>query len=348
MSKPAWEVMRVLQETDLLFPIGSVAEITHVSEATLRAWERRYSFPQAVRSAGRHRLYSQQMVIQLQWVKLRLEEGMRASQAIAALHQVPRAAAVATTFQMALPLSSSLRVDSSQAAELASEQRRLYELLLAYDSTGATTLLEEAPRRYPKETVILEMIRPTLSAIGDAWRAGDVDITTEHFATNFLRHHLLSMMRASPPAYRVSPVVLGCAPGELHEGSLLILGAVLRQRRWPVVYLGQLLPLSDLATVARTVEPALIVFVAMSEETALALMGWPHWLPQEPENANHRKPGQSAPQLPLVGYGGRAFTENPLLAEQIPGILLGQTLDEGYARIHRLLLDLNALNAEGD
>ena len=56
----------------------------------------------------------------------------------------------------------------------------------------------------------------------------------------------------------------------------------------------------------------------MREATARALGGWPTWLPRGTEM-----------QVPLVGYGGRAFTEDPALAERVPGRLLGATLDEG-------------------
>ncbi len=330
MSRPDSEATPPLQEMDPLFSIGSVARITELSEATLRVWERRYGFPRPARSAGRHRLYSQQAVIQLQWVKLRIDEGMQAHRAIDALQQTPRATAVATTLQMALPPPT-----KAQDVGLAALQQQLYATLLAYDGAGAARLIEEAASRYPMATVILEMIRPTLSSIGDAWHAGQTDVTTEHFATNFLRHALVDIMRTSPSAYQVSPVVLACAPGELHEGSLLILGALLRQSRWPVVYLGQTLPLSDVPMLVQMVEPALIVFVAMSDETALALADWPHWLPHQAANRSVH--------LPLIGYGGRAFTETPSLVGRTPGTLLGWTLDEGFARIHRLLLSLNAI-----
>src|SRR5271165_741143 len=94
MDKPSLQHAR---EAGPRFSIGDVAAMTHLSEATLRVWERRYHFPEVTRSAGRQRLYTQRVVIQLQWVKLHLDEGMRPSQAILALHQVPQGVAVATT-----------------------------------------------------------------------------------------------------------------------------------------------------------------------------------------------------------------------------------------------------------
>jgi DNA-binding transcriptional MerR regulator len=39
-----------------LYNIGVVTRMTGISMATLRAWERRYEFPQAQRTSGGHRL----------------------------------------------------------------------------------------------------------------------------------------------------------------------------------------------------------------------------------------------------------------------------------------------------
>jgi MerR family transcriptional regulator, light-induced transcriptional regulator len=325
-SDPSGERVR---NTEPRFSIGEVAGMTHLSEATLRMWERRYHFPDVTRSTGRQRLYTQQAVIQLQWVQARLDEGMRTSQAIEALHQVPQGVAVATTLR-----TSYSPEGISLAPGPGSFQHLLLARLLAYDSVGATELLQSIASSSSPASMILELLRPTLAAIGEVWSRGEADVATEHFASHHLRHYLLDMIRASPPPFQVKPVVLACAPGELHEGGLLMLAALLRQLRWPVVYLGQSVPLPDLAMVVGPLEPALIVLVAMGMEPAEALVDWPAWLTRRVDEP-----------FPLVGYGGRAFTENPALTERVPGVWLGQTLGEGCARIHRVLLDLNALGA---
>lgn len=71
-----------------LYNIGAVSRTTGISMATLRAWERRYDFPEAERTSGGHRLYSEHAVMSLRWVKQRIDEGMQTAQAINALrHQ---------------------------------------------------------------------------------------------------------------------------------------------------------------------------------------------------------------------------------------------------------------------
>jgi methanogenic corrinoid protein MtbC1 len=91
------------------------------------------------------------------------------------------------------------------------------------------------------EQLVLAIIAPTYAAIGQAWEEQRISIATEHFATNYLRQKLQTWMQMAPPEYPVRPVVLACAPGELHEGGLLMLGLLLQRLRWPVVYLDSLL-----------------------------------------------------------------------------------------------------------
>ncbi len=312
---------------DLHFSIGAVAQITGIPEATLRIWERRYHFPQTTRTSGGQRLFSQWETVRLQWVKMRMDEGMRVGAAIRALHSAQREATLANALHEPLP------EHKTQDQRLMAVSASLLAALVAYDIARAAQILDVASLEHPIESMVLEVIGPTLAAIGDSWHRGELEVATEHFATNFLRHQLLMWMLRSPPSYHdVRPVVLACAPEELHEGSLLMLGVLLRRLRWPVLYLGQSLPLSDLPTLVDHAHPSLIVFVAMSEKAAHALASWPLWLVQESET-----------KLPILGYGGRAFAEDSALISLVPGMFLGATLHEGSQRIHRLMLHLTAL-----
>lgn len=304
-----------------LFNIGAVSRMTQIPETTLRVWERRYDFPKSTRTSGGHRLFSHQEVMRLEWVKQRMNEGMQISQAIRALQQPHHEPVVPT------------RTSPASREEIPNSFRhRLFELLCRHDINGANQLLEEALLLLSIENLILDVVGPTFYEIGEAWSEGKIDIATEHFATHFLRQHLILWMRIGPPAYQVNPVVLVCAPGELHEGSLLMLTVLLRRLRWPVLYLGQTMPLADLGSFVEDVKAMALVFVAMSEETAHALKDWPYWLPKAAET-----------NYPLVAYGGRIFLEKPELVSQVPGIFLGRSLQDGVERLDQLLHEFKPL-----
>ncbi len=311
-----------------MFNIGAVSRMTNILEATLRVWERRYDFPDSTRTSGGHRLYTQHDVLQLQWVKTRIDEGMQVSHAIRALKRAQQDG----TF-MPVPTSyATLARSLPEGMSLGDCHNRLLNALLAHNVDEANLVIGEAQALYPLEEIILEMIGPTLHEIGMAWENGKIDVATEHLATNHLRHYLLIWMRLGPPTYAVSPVVLACAPGELHEGSLLMLGVLLRRLRWPVLYLGQTMPLDSLSMFIEDLGPSILVFVAMTEEPARTLVEWPYWLPEA-----------VASQQPVVCYGGGAFMQHPELVEQVQGMFLGNTLQEGVQKLNATLHRLNPL-----
>ncbi len=309
-------------DTTPLYNIGLVARMTGVPVATLRGWERRYEFPSTTRTAGRQRLYSEREVARLRWVKAQLDQGMQVSQAILALrHQ--EASSPPPEWTAAEPVAL-----GAAGPGLDAIRAQLLAALQAHDLPQADALLNTAVPHYPPEQLIEHVIYPVLDDLGRGWQAGEVNVATEHLATNYLRHRMLLWMLSGPPVYpSARPVVLACAPGELHEGSLITLGVLLRRRRWPVAYLGQTLPLADLARFAREVHPLAIVLVAMTETAAAALADWPAYLPEA-----------AATGTPLVAFGGYIFTHTPEWRARVPGLYLGDSVIEGLDHLDALLL----------
>ena len=129
---------------------------------------------------------------------------------------------------------------------------------------------------YPLENVLVEVIAPSLAEIGEAWRNGRINVATEHLASAFVRQRLTMWLVTGPPAHPIRPIVLACAPNEWHEIGLLMLGVLLRRRRWPVAYLGQSVPLPDLAKFVRDIRPPIVVLVAMTDEAGQALLHLPN------------------------------------------------------------------------
>ena len=188
-------------------------------------------------------------------------------------------------------------------------------------------MLGEILSLYPLEDLILEIIAPTMNDIGMAWLEGKINVAVEHLTTHFLRQRLLTWMTTGPiPFSDVAPTILACAPEEWHEGSLLMMGVLLRRRRWPVAYLGQNMPLEDLGNIARTMGTPAIVLVAMTEHSAQMLLDWPQYLPNSKESHS-----------PIVGFGGLIYNEKPDWREKMPGLFLGETLREGVDTLDKAL-----------
>ncbi len=304
-----------------LYNIGIVSRMTGIPVATLRVWERRYGFPNATRTPGGHRLCSEREVMRLRWVKARVDDGMQTGQAIRALQHMEQEGRFSDITPA--PTVRPTMMDTS----LMAFQQRLLDLLMHSELQQADQMLGEVLTLYPMEDLILDVMGPTLQAIGAAWKENKISIATEHLATNYLRQHLLVWMMTGPVAYdRVPPVVMACAPDEWHEGSLLIMSVLLRRRRWSVAYLGQAVPLPDLADLARRMRAPAIVLVAMMERAAENIRDWQHYLPESAETGR-----------PIVVFGGQIFNEKPEWRTAIPGIFLGETLREGIEKLDALL-----------
>jgi DNA-binding transcriptional MerR regulator len=314
----------IIGNAEPLYNIGVVARMTNLSMATLRAWERRYDFPESGRTAGGHRLYSEKDVMRLRWVKDRIEEGMQTAQAINALRHQEQTGRVAHTESLSPPVLT--QFEQKTSSHLRVYKDMLFGKLIERDLPGSDSILGEALAISDPESLILDVIAPALAQIGEAWEGNKISIATEHLATNYLRQRLLMWMMSGPPPIAINPIVLACAPDEWHEGSLLILGALLRRRRLPIAYLGQSVPLADLATFVRDLQPSILITIAMTEQSASKLVELPQWLPEVTQTGR-----------PVLAFGGRIFTLQPAWRLQMAGTFLGETMQEGLANIERLL-----------
>jgi len=301
-----------------LYNIGVVTRVTGVTIATLHAWERRYDFPHSARTAGGHRLYSEKDIARLRWVKSQVEAGMQTRQAI----QAARHLEVQGRLPLALPVENPVTATVPTVPSV--EREHLVHALLRHDLEDADRIMGELLAFYSPEDLTLNVIGPALEEIGEAWEAKRITIADEHLASNYLRHRLLMWMVTGPRTQPIKPTVLACAPGEWHEGSLLMLGVMLRRQGWPVAYLGQSVPLTDLASFVQIIDPPAVVLIAMQEEAAHALVDWPSHLIQMAGR-------------PIVGFGGRAFVVHPELQTRVPGIYLGNNVQEGVTKLEGLL-----------
>lgn len=304
---------------DPKYTIKSVSAQTGIRPVTLRAWERRYELLNPYRSDNRYRMYSERDVAILRWIKNRVDYGISISSAVNELRTLQNTG----SWPEAIPALQQISTrDHANPPE--HYYRQLFKALIGHDESTAGDVLREAHAIFDLNTVCLEIITPCLIEIGESWHRGDVRITTEHFASTYLRGKMLTLLQAYP-THRSSPyLMLGTAPSEQHDIGSLMLAVLLRRDGYRVEYLGPDVPIEDLVDYAHYEHPALIVLSATTERTALDLAG-------VQEKLARLRPA------PLFGFGGHAFNQRPLLRDRTPGTFLGETLDEAVKSIHHLL-----------
>lgn len=282
-----------MSDTGTHWTIHQVAERTGISVHTLRAWERRYGIPKPGRmESNRYRLYDEQDIADVLWMKEQVAAGISPAQAGLLLRQQRQA--------------QPLRFDTS-APPLATAQGALERALLQSDEASARHILEQSSALFAPEQVALQIIEPSMRRVGESWQRGEITIWQEHLASNIVRERLLAMLQAQPAAPPSAPLlVAACAPREEHELGLLIFALCMRRQGWRVAYIGQETPLEELDKLARQLKPNLL---AISVTTVVGLSGLIPYLVAE-----------NRPATPLL-FGGVLPNHLPRLAEHLPGLV---------------------------
>jgi len=296
--------------------IHTASAICGVEPVTLRMWERRYGVVRPARSGGNYRLYSDRDLALLRWLKQEVDSGMPIREAAATL----RNRLAAGDWPRALPALHPRRPPSSPERVA----RELFTSLVAADEPRARALLERAEEGHDLDALCLRILTPCLVEIGEAWHRRELRISQEHYASGFLRGHLLRLFQAYPLRRGARRAFVGCAPEEQHEIGALMVALFLRRGGCRVDYLGANLEIADLVRHARDERPTLVALSAATEGPALAL---------ERTSANLA----GLRPMPLLAFGGRAFNLDPDLRSRVGGTFLAEDAAQGAALALRML-----------
>lgn len=301
------------------YTIKIASHQTGILPVTLRAWERRYEILSPHRSENRYRMYSDRDIAILCWLKNRVDQGIPISNAANELRSMLKGGYWP---EVNLP-EVAVRVlpDGTPPGEYA---RQLYAALVQHNENRSGDLLRSAAAEFNLHTLFQEVLVPVLLEIGEAWYSGRIRVTTEHFASTYIKGRLLAMMQTYPSRRGSGHILVGCAPGEQHDIAPLMLALLLRSKGYRVEYLGADVPLEDLVDYAGYERPNMIILSATLQESAKALYGFQARL-------------KRLRQAPIFGYGGRAYSQQAKLRERMDGVFLGDTLQSTLETVMSLL-----------
>lgn len=217
-----------------LHSIGVVERDTGIGRDTLRVWERRYGFPLPVRNDKGERAYSDAQLRRLQRVRRLLDQGMRPGKL--------------------LPLSDDaldqLEADltPSQSETMSASVTAILDAVTSADAETINTLMQRAYEQQGMDRFVLNTVVPCLSAVGEMWAGGRLQIYQEHFLSNQLIQFLNAEISKLQKTAKRPLVLLATLPGEEHTLGLLMVAALLSSRGISAVNLGGEVPMDQIAS----------------------------------------------------------------------------------------------------
>lgn len=238
-----------------------MAEMTGVSPATLRAWERRYGIPSPQRTASAYRLYTDRDVELIKGLCELCDRGIAPAQAAQMVKVTDRSHVEAVQL-------------ASDAAELAVQ--KILAGIEHFDPDMIEAAVRHASLLGSGMTLFERVFAPVMAEVGDRWRAGSMNIGQEHLATQVIAAATLDLIRLLRPSNPSRTVLLACVVGEAH--ALPVLAVALAMSEWNIraVILGADTPPEAIRCAVAEVRPDLVglsATTAMPADDAGPLLG---------------------------------------------------------------------------
>ena len=242
-----------------MYTIKRAAQLTGVSETSLRTWERRYGFVTPHRNESGYRLYDQEALARISSMRQRVEDGWS-----------PAAAAEAVRSETLPATSQAAAGDDSESGaaqpDAATYLNRFLGAAARMDLAGIEENLDAGFALGSFEHVVDSWLFPTLEALGEGWALGEIDVAGEHLASHAVHRRLSAAFNAAGSRSRGPAVVVGLPPGSHHELGALAFATAIRRRGLNVLYLGADLPVASWETAVRSHAARAAVVVVVTPE----------------------------------------------------------------------------------
>lgn len=218
--------------------ISAVERDTGISKDTLRAWERRYGFPQPVRDERGERLYPPDQIERLRLIRRLSDAGMRPSKIVRLDAEGLRAL---------------LDTHRSDVGDEKQRQRiqALMQLVRLHRSSELRSSLQQLLLKQGLQHFVCETLAPLNLIIGEAWLSGELEIPEEHLYTEQVQSVLRNAISSHTGQTGRPRVMLTTFPEELHSLGLLMAEACMVPEGAHCISLGTQLPVPDICQAAR-------------------------------------------------------------------------------------------------
>ncbi len=260
-----------------MYTIKQAARLSGVSEASLRAWERRYGVVVPQRNESGYRVYGLEDLAAVSTMRGLVDVGWAPAEAANAV----RTGSVPVVVDHRADEGAG-RVESNAPEEpsAAALTQRFLSAAIRLDTADIEESLDGGFALGSFEHAVDSWLFPTLHALGSGWASGEVDIAGEHAASHAVHRRLSAAFEAAGSRSRGPAVVVGLPSGSQHDLGALAFATAIRRRGLDVLYLGANVPVDSWETAVRSraARAAVLAVVTPADrptalEVALRLLG---------------------------------------------------------------------------
>ena len=127
--------------------------------------------------------------------------------------------------------------------------RDFLESLAEADEYGAIDVaLNLLDAGVPAERVLLDLVAPAQTEVGERWARNEWSVAQEHAATHISERVVAAVAAHANPRPTRGRIVVACMDGEWHALPPRLVAEVLRLRGWQVTFLGASVPAAHLVS----------------------------------------------------------------------------------------------------
>ena len=229
------------------YSIKDLERITGIKAHTIRIWEKRYNIVEPERTDSNIRHYSDADLKRIMNVSILVNNGHKISK-VASLNE-PELSEKILELNTVYSAGRSGQIDSLVVAMIELDEVKFEKILNAsITNTGF-------------EDTLFNVIYPLLNKIGVLWQIGSIKPSHEHFISNLIRQKLYVAIDALSPDRTANnkSFLLVLPEWELHDIGLLVYNFLIRKKGHNTIFLGQGVPLEDVAAVKENIRPDVLV-----------------------------------------------------------------------------------------
>lgn len=241
----------------IVYSIKQVVEMLDIPSVTLRAWENRYQAVTPERTESGYRLYSQENIEDLRWLKEQTgKQGISISHAVRMLKQ-----------RKQKQVEDRLSVAGGDPQDAFDKMKQqIYTALFEFQGERANALVDFGFSLYGYESMVYQVLVPVLVKVGEAWAEGTATVAQEHYMTHMISNRLTQFFHVFPVYAHLPKVLAFCPAGEHHEVGLLLFSLFLRKNGVEVIYFGANTPEDGIMDMLKTQSRIGAVCLSVTDE----------------------------------------------------------------------------------